>query len=129
MMRTAVRYFSKTGETKIIAEEFAKALKTKAETIEVALGEADILFLGVDASWNGIPKQVKEYIKTLKPEKIRRVVVFSTAGFLGSAYGSMKSKLSAQGITVDEKEFHCKSKDAATKTCRRAAAEFAKQFK
>ncbi len=46
-MKTAVRYYSRTGNTKVIAEAIAPVAGCQAESIEVPLeGVTDILFLG-----------------------------------------------------------------------------------
>ena len=50
MMSTAVRYYSRSGNTKLVAEAIAKALGVSAVSVdrpEAALNEkADVLFIG-----------------------------------------------------------------------------------
>ena len=46
-MKIAVRYYTKTGNTKRLAEAVAKAVGTEAQPISVPITEpVDILFLG-----------------------------------------------------------------------------------
>ena len=85
-MKTAVRYYSRTGNTKVIAEAIAPVAGCQAESIEVPLeGVTDILFLGGALYWGKIPRTLKEYIKSLSPQQVKYVAVFTTAGILESA--------------------------------------------
>ena len=46
-MKVEVRYFTRTGNTKKLADAISEALGVKAETVDAPLSEkADILFLG-----------------------------------------------------------------------------------
>ena len=85
-MKTAVRYYSRTGNTKVIAEAIAPVAGCQAESIEVPLeGVTDILFLGGAVYWGKIPGTLKEYIKSLSPQQVKCVAVFTTAGILEGA--------------------------------------------
>lgn len=80
-MRTAVRYYSRTGNTKVIAKAIAEAAGCQAETIEVPLeGATDLLFLGGAVYWGKIPGALKTYIKSLSMQQVKCVAVFTTAG-------------------------------------------------
>lgn len=57
-MKYAVRYYTKTGNTKKSALEVASALGVEAQTTEVPLEEAvDILFLGSSVYAAGVDKE------------------------------------------------------------------------
>ena len=108
-MNIAVRYDSKTGNTKKLAEAIAKELGTVALTVQQPLLEkADILFLGSAVYAAGVSTEVKAFIAGLTPEQAGKVACFSTAALLPSTYKQVKKLLEARGITVLEKEFHCR---------------------
>jgi flavodoxin len=107
-MNIAVRYYSKSGNTKKIADAIAKQAGVSAKSIrEQIQGDVDILFLGTGLYAFDIDTELKEYISTLNPNNIKMVVVFSTAAIVKSAYEKTKKCLNDQGLTVSDKEFHC----------------------
>lgn len=111
-MNVQVRYLSKSGNTKKIAEAIAHASGCKAESIEHGVeGETDLLFLGAAVYAAGVDEQMKDFICHLD-NKVKKVVVFSTAAVLPSAYPQMKKLLEQNNIPVDEREFHCRGKFA-----------------
>ncbi|MCD7755306.1 MAG: flavodoxin family protein, partial [Firmicutes bacterium] len=67
--KVAVRYFSKSGNTKKLADEIAKTVGCKAEQIPSPIeGNIDILFIGASVYWGGISSEVKDYIQTLNKD-------------------------------------------------------------
>ncbi len=107
-MKIEVRYYSKTGNTKKLAEAIAMEAGVKAKTVEEPItGETDILFLGSSVYAAGVDAEVKKFINTLD-SKVKKVVAFSTAALLPSTYSQIKKLLGAQGITVANEEFHCR---------------------
>jgi len=107
-MQIAVRYFSKTGNTKKLADAIGKVAGVKAETVEVKIDEdVDILFLGSSVYAAGIDPKIKEFIAELSP-KVKKVVNFSTAAILKSTYGQVSKLLVEREIQVDEREYHCR---------------------
>lgn len=107
-MKTAVRYFSKTGNTKKLAEAVASAIGTQAKGIDQTLEEdVDILFLCNSVYWNGIDGKVKAFLKA-PGHKIGKLVNVSSAALKESTYKQMKSFAMEAGIPIDEREFHCK---------------------
>ena len=109
-----VRYFSKSGNTKKLADEIAKAVGCKAELIPAPVsGKVDILFLGASVYWGGISSEVKEYIQTLDKANIGRVVVFSTSALAERAFPQMQKKLLSCGIPVESRNFYCRGEFTA----------------
>ena len=107
-MNIKVRYYSKSGNTKKIADAIAKQADVSAMSIrEPVQGDVDVLFLGTGLYGFDIDPELKEYILTLKPEHIKMVVVFSTAAIAKSAYEKTKKYLQDQGLTVSNAEYHC----------------------
>ncbi|MGB4658894.1 MAG: flavodoxin family protein [Mobilitalea sp.] len=109
----AVRYYSKTGNTKKLAERIAATAGCKAETIEVEFSEkVDILFLGASVYYAGIDKKMKEYIAGLDRNKVGKVVVFSTSALAERAFPSIKKHLSSKNIKVEADDFYCRGQFA-----------------
>jgi len=107
-MKYEVRYYTKTGSTKKLAEAIAQEIGVKAKTVsEPIVDEVDILFLGSSVYAAGVDTEVKRFISTLDG-KVKKVVAFSTAAFLPSTYAQVKKLVNAQGIQVAEEEFHCR---------------------
>ena len=110
-MKTAVRYYSRTGNTKVIAEAIAPVAGCQAESIEVPLeGVTDILFLGGALDWGKIPRTLKEYIKSLSPHQVKYVAVFTTAGILESASEIYKVFLRYHDLKVMKDTYFCNGK-------------------
>ena len=110
-MKTAVRYYSRTGNTKVIAEAIAPVAGCQAESIEVPLeGVTDILFLGGALYWGKIPRTIKEYIKSLSPQQVKYVAVFTTAGILESASEIYKVFLRYHDLKVMKDTYFCNGK-------------------
>jgi len=110
-MNVAIRYYSKTGNTKKLAEAISEVTGAKAQTVAVPLdGEVDILFLGSSVYGGGIDEQVKAFIQTLDSIKVKKVVNFSTAAILSSTYSQVSKMLSEKNIPIDSREFHCRGR-------------------
>ena len=117
-MNVAVRYYTKTGNTKRLAEAVAEALGVKAYPISEPIREkTDILFLG-----------------NSDKNLVGKVVNFGSAAMLNSTYKKVKAEADKVGIPMDEREFHCKGefkgihKGKPDADDLKAAADFAKQI-
>lgn len=109
MMKIAIRYYSKTGNTKKLAEAVSEAVKVEAQTVDVPLeGEVDLLFLGSSVYAAGVDESVKAFIQSLDSGKVKKVVNFSTAALLPSTYSQVTKLLSQKNIPIDSREFHCR---------------------
>lgn len=107
-MKMAVRYFTKTGNTKKLAEAVASAIGVTAKDIGQPLQEdVDILFLCNSVYWNGIDGKVKAFLKA-PGHRIGKLVNISSAALKESTYKQMKSFAAEAGIPMDEREFHCR---------------------
>jgi flavodoxin len=107
MMNIQVRYLSKSGNTKKVAEAIADAVNVAARPIiDPVPPDTDLLFLGGAVYAFGIDEELKRFIDTLAPS-IKQVAVFSTTGVVKSAYGHIKKQLAARGITTLEGHFNC----------------------
>ena len=112
-MKTEIRYYTQTGNTKKLAEAIAQVTGTKAETVDVPLTEeTDILFLCNSVYWGGVKGQVKNFVKD-NAKFIKKIVNVSTAALISSTYSQMKKISESAGVELDEKEFHCRGKFTA----------------
>ena len=134
-MSVAVRYYTKTGNTKKLAEAVAKEVGAEALPISVPVTEpVDILFLGNSYYAFTIDPEVRSFVRSLDKEKVGRIVNFGSAAMLNSTYRKVKAEASKVGIAMDEREFHCKGefkgihKGKPDENDLKAVAEFAKKI-
>lgn len=133
-MKVAIRYFSRGGNTKKLADAIAKAVGVEAKTVSKPLTEdVDILFLGSSVYAYGVDDAVKEFISGIDV-KIGKVVNFSTAALIKSTYKQVAKLLAAKNIPLAKEEFACKGSFAMMHRGKpddadcKAAAEFAKKI-
>ncbi|MBO7710217.1 MAG: flavodoxin [Lachnospiraceae bacterium] len=108
-MKVAVRYYTKTGNTKRLAEAVAKAVGAEALPISTPVSEpVDILFLGNSYYAFSIDPEVRTFIRSLDKNKVGKIVNFGSAAMLNSTYKKVKAEAEKVGIPVDDREFHCK---------------------
>ena len=134
-MKIAVRYYTKTGNTRRLAEAIAEAVGAEALPISVPVTEkTDILFLGNSYYAFSIDPEVRDYIRSLDKEKIGKIVNFGSAAMLNSTYKKVKAEADKAGIPMDQREFHCKGefkgihKGKPDESDLKAAAAFAKKI-
>jgi len=100
--KVAVRYQSRGGNTKTVAEVIAKTAGVTAESIDVPLtGPVDILFVGGGVYAWDIDKALKSFLENLTPEAVKSVAAFTTAGGMNKT-GTITSIVKSKGITVCE---------------------------
>lgn len=135
-MTYAVRYYTKTGNTKRLAEAMAKELGVEALPISEPVTEkVDFLFLGNSYYAFDIDPEVKQFVASLDKDKIGKLVNFGSAAMLNSTYKKVKKAADKAGIAMDEKEFHCKGEFKGIHKGRpneddvKAAVEFVKKYK
>ena len=101
-MKIAVRYQSRGGNTKALAEAIANAVNVKAETISVPLnGPIDILFIGGGVYKWDIDNSLKEYLMKLDPATVHSVAAFSTAGGMNGT-NKIIAIVKKKGISVHD---------------------------
>ena len=134
-MKIAVRYYTRTGNTKRLAEAIAEAVGTDALPITDPVTEkTDILFLGNSYYAFSIDPEVRDYIRSLDKEKIGKIVNFGSAAMLNSTWKKVKAEADKAGIPVDKREFHCKGefkgihKGRPNEEDLKAAADFARMI-
>ena len=113
-MRTEVRYFTRTGNTKKLAEAIAQAADCRAQAVPAPIdGYTDILFLGASVYAGGISAEMKEYIRALDSAQIGMVAVFSTSALVQRAFPQVRKELEKQGIAVCQQDFYCRGQFTA----------------
>lgn len=107
-MKIAVRYCSRGGNTKKLADAIAAALGVEAESVEHPLDEkTDLVFLGSAVYANGVDESVKRFVRK-NAENIGTLYNFSTAAVAPSTYKQVKKLADENGVTLSEREYHCK---------------------
>ena len=134
-MTYAVRYYTKTGNTKRLAQAIADTLGVEALPISVPVAEAvDVLFLGNSYYAFTIDPEVRDFVRSLDKSKVGRLVNFGSAAMLNSTYKKVKAEADKVGIPMDEREFHCRGEFKGIHRGRpnaddlRAASAFAKSL-
>lgn len=130
-MNVAVRYYTRSGNTKKLADAIAKAVQAEALTVDEPLAEkADVLFLGSSVYAGGYDRSVKDFLTNNK-DKIGRIYNFSTAAFPTSTYDKVKKLAEEIGVDISDKEFSCRgsflimNRNRPNEDDLKAAAEFA----
>lgn len=108
IMSIAIRYFSKYGHSAAMADVIGQVTNTKPETVATPIDcPVDTLFIGAGVFLGKVDNSIGIFIKSLKPDKVRRVVCFGSCAIIKSPVPQMRQMLEAQGITVDERSFTC----------------------
>lgn len=135
-MKAAVRYYTKTGNTKRLAEAMADALGVQALPISEPVTEkVDVLLLGNSYYAFTIDPEVRAFVRSLDKSMVGRIVNFGSAALLNSTYKKVKAEADKMGIPMDAREFHCKGEFKGMHKGRpndedlAAAAGFAKSLK
>lgn len=134
-MKIALRYYTKTGNTKKLAQAMAGVLAVEALDLSHPLEEeVDLLFLGNSYYAFSIDPEVVKFIASLDKNKVGKIVNFGSAAMLNSTWEKVKKEADKLGIPLDFKEFHCKGEFKGIHKGRPnekdigAAEEFAKTF-
>lgn len=106
---TAVRYYSKLGNTKAIAEAIARGAEVEAVSIadEPELNaHVDTLFLGGAPYANIMAPELKAYAEGLSADKVGQVVLFTTSNWSRRTILALKKLLREKNIRVEEDYFY-----------------------
>lgn len=134
-MKIAVRYYTKTGNTKRLAEAVAEAVGAEALPLSAPVEDAvDLLFLGNSYYAFSIDPEVRDFVRSLDSGKVGRIVNFGSVAMLNSTYKKVKAEADKVGIPMDEREFHCRGefkglhKGRPNEEDLKAAAAFARKI-
>ena len=133
-MKIAVRYYTRSGNTKKLAEAIAEAVSVDAKEVPVALEEkADILFLGCSYYAFDVDQAVKDFIVNNK-DNIGKIVCFGTSAMIKSMKKPVTKVAKTVNISVADEDFHCRGQFGKIHKGRPnaedllKAAEFAKRY-
>ncbi len=128
-MKIAVRYYSRSGNTRAAAEAIARAAGVEAVSVDApdaAIGEpVDLLFIGGALYAYGLDRKLRAYLDTLSNGNVARAAVFSTAWLSKHALDLIKGALKDKGIPVDDETWFAKNTPDAEALA--AAEKFAKE--
>ncbi|WP_458459575.1 flavodoxin family protein [Pseudobutyrivibrio sp.] len=110
----AVRYYSKSGNTKLLAEAIGKG----AGVIPISVDEdsakitedIDVLFIGGALYAYGLDKVMNEYLAGIDGSKVKKAVVFSTSWISKHSIDLIKKALVAKGIEVADETCYVRNK-------------------
>lgn len=109
-MTVAVRYLSKTGNTKKLARAVGEAVGVQEEDLLTPIREPiEILFLGSAVYAAGIDEKVKIYLQENR-EQIGAIAAFSTAALISGTYRQLQRICQQLEIPLLDSEYHCKGK-------------------
>lgn len=108
-MIIAIRYYSKFGHSKKMADVLAQVAGVNAETVSVPLkGETDMLFLGAGVFLGKVDISVLAFIDSLNPSQVKCVVLFGSSAIVESPVPQMRKRLEQRGIKDSGRSFSCK---------------------
>ena len=111
-MTIAVRYYTRSGNTKKLADAVAKTASVESKDITCPLDEkADILFLGCSYYAFDVDEAVKKFIIENK-DNIGKIVCIGTSAMMRSMKKPVKKVADTVGVAVAEEEFHCRGEFA-----------------
>ena len=106
-MKVAVRYCTRSGNTKKVADAIAEEAHVKAEDIEVPLPEdVDLLFLGSSLYGMDVDKRVYAFFNE-NTKKIGELASFGTAASPASSIGAIEKLCNQHDIPMAEESFRC----------------------
>lgn len=111
-MNIAVRYYTRSGNTKKLANAVAKATSVESKDITVPLTEkVDILFLGCSYYAFDVDEAVKKFMIENK-DNIGKIVCIGTSAMMKSMKKPVKKIADTIGVVVADEEFHCRGEFA-----------------
>lgn len=128
-MKTAVRYYSKLGNTEKIARAIAEGAGVAARSIveEPTLPEkVDVLFLGGAPYANIMAPELKAYAEGLNADTVGKVVLFTTSNWSRRTVLALKKLLREKGIPVADDYFYAHMLNISGRT--EAAKEFGRKM-
>jgi len=129
-MNVAVRYYSRSGNTKAVAEAIAEAAGVSAVSVDredaVFQGPVDVLFIGGALYAYGLDGHLKEYLRSLDKDNVKKAVVFSTSWISKHSIDLIKKGLMEKGIPVEEETFYVKNRPSEAQL--KDAAAFAERY-
>lgn len=112
-MKVEVRYYSRSGNTKALAEAIAKGVGTEAISVvdenSKLTEKIDILFIGGALYAYGLDNNLKKYLSELDANTVGKAVVFSTSWISKHSLDLIRKALEQKGINVLEEVIYYKN--------------------
>lgn len=106
-MKIEVRYYSRGGNTRRLAEAVAKELGVVAKSVDEPMnGRADVVFVCASVYAGSPDKSVMTFVKQ-NARDIGKLVVLSTSASGKSTHAKLKAAAEDMGVTVSDAFFHC----------------------
>ena len=129
-MATAVRYYSRSGNTKAVADAVAKAAGVRAISVDSAEADikdpVDVLFVGGALYAYGIDSHLRNFLNSLDGSLVGKAVVFSTSWVSKHAIELVREALAKKGISVAEETLYFRGKPNESQL--EEAEKFARKF-
>ena len=108
-MTTAIRYYSKFGNSERMAQVVGEVTGAKPASVETPLTEeVDILFIGAGLFLAKVNGRIKEFARTLNPGKVKKVVCFGSCALSDSPVPQLRKIFEELGFSVAEESFTCR---------------------
>lgn len=105
----SIRYYSKFGHSRQMAQAIEEIVGAKAATVAEPLTEPiDTLYLGAGVFLGKVNSDVIDFINTLTPQVVKEVVLFGSCAIINSPVPQMRKALETKGIKVSNRSFTCK---------------------
>jgi len=113
-LNVEVRYISRSGNTKKIADAIGKELGVKPlEAIIPLKKNTTILFLGSALYALQLDNEMINFIENTCFDKVDKIYCFSTTSLIQSSYSALSKALAKKGVKPEKLEFHCRGKFGA----------------
>ena len=107
-MNIEIRYQSRNGNTKAVAETIAKAAGISAESIEKPVDKpVDLLIVGGGIYGWGIDPVLKKFLENLDANTVKSVAAFTTAGVMNKT-NSILSIAKSKGLKAEKETLSVK---------------------
>ena len=127
--KAAVRYYSRSGNTKAVAENIAKVFNVEAVSVDsddAGIKEyTDILFIGGGYYASGMDMRLRKYLHTIPKEKVGKVIAFSTSWISRRIIMWINEIMTDKGIPAGEDSLYIQVVDRVTQEQLKEAEEFA----
>ena len=108
-MKTAIRYYSKFGHSAQMAQVIGDVMGVKPESIETPLTEeVDILFVGAGLFLGKVNGGIKDFARSLNPQKVKKVVCFGSSAIISSPVPQLRAIFEDLGFNVATESFTCR---------------------
>ena len=113
-MKTAVRYYSRLGNTKAIAEAIASVAGVEAISVDKdnakIYEETDVLFIGGALYAYGLDNHLNDYLNKLDGSLIKKAIIFSSTWISKHSIELIRNKLVEKGVDVSDDYFYVRGK-------------------